>query len=89
MGRIQNLTLLPCENDIHAGCNSFHPCASAKFSLGIYDEWGSGKTTLMKVIEKKLLLTFDLMLADIKKEDQFAIVGIVKTIAFAMGEHRI
>jgi predicted KAP-like P-loop ATPase len=25
-----------------------------KFSVGIYGEWGSGKTTLMKVVEHKL-----------------------------------
>ena len=30
-----------------------------KFSLGIYGEWGTGKTTLMKLVEKKLKQAHD------------------------------
>jgi uridine kinase len=35
-----------------------------KFSIGIYGKWGTGKTTLMRMVEKKLN-TF-------VKEDQFS-----------------
>ena len=28
--------------------------STPKFSVGIYGEWGTGKTTLMRIIEEKL-----------------------------------
>jgi hypothetical protein len=65
-----------------------------KFSIGIYGEWGTGKTTLMKVVEEKLnnqnnILTVWFNAWRYEREDQFAIVALLKTIAYAMGEHRI
>jgi predicted KAP-like P-loop ATPase len=62
-----------------------------KFSIGIYGEWGTGKTTLMKVVEKKLRQTDDILPVwfnawRYEREDQFAIVALLKTIAFAMGD---
>jgi len=65
-----------------------------KFSLGIYGEWGTGKTTLMRVVQNKLNETADDVLTiwfsawRYEREDQFAIVALLKTIAFAMGDHR-
>ena len=67
-----------------------------KFSLGIYGEWGTGKTTLMKVVENKLndislksehILTVWFNAWRYEREDQFAIIALLKSIAFAMGEH--
>jgi tetratricopeptide (TPR) repeat protein len=64
-----------------------------KFSVGIYGEWGCGKTTLMKLTEQKLrnhgILTVWFNAWRYEREDQFAIIALLKTIAYAMGEHPI
>jgi predicted KAP-like P-loop ATPase len=63
-----------------------------KFSVGIYGEWGSGKTTLMKVIEHKLKQNNDEVLTvwfnawRYEREEQFALVSLMKTIAYKMDE---
>jgi uridine kinase len=44
--------------------------SKTKFSIGIYGKWGTGKTTLMRMVEKKLN-TF-------VKEDQFSWNDIIK-----------
>jgi predicted KAP-like P-loop ATPase len=65
-----------------------------KFSVGIYGEWGTGKTTLMRIIEEKLksdnkVLTIWFNAWRYEREDQFAIIALMKTIAYAMGKHPI
>src|SRR5215212_275359 len=66
-----------------------------KFSIGIYGEWGTGKTTLMRVVEDKLKNNEDNILTvwfnawRYEREDQFAIVALLKTIGYAMGKHPI
>jgi predicted KAP-like P-loop ATPase len=69
-----------------------------KFSIGIYGEWGSGKTTLMKVIEQKLnpkkndnnedILTVWFNAWRYEREEQFALVSLLKTIAYKIDEQR-
>jgi predicted KAP-like P-loop ATPase len=68
--------------------------STPKFSVGIYGEWGTGKTTLMRNIEDKQrsdnkILTLWFNTWRYEREDQFAIIALMKTIAYAMGEHRI
>lgn len=65
-----------------------------KFSVGIYGEWGSGKTTLMRLIQEKLrtndqILTVWFNAWRYEREDHFALIALLKTIAFAMGDHQI
>jgi KAP family P-loop domain len=66
-----------------------------KFSIGIYGEWGTGKTTLMELVRNKLNDHKNLILPiwfnawRYEREEQFAITALMKTIAFAMGEHPI
>lgn len=63
-----------------------------RFTLGIYGEWGTGKTTLMKSIEKKLnedkdIVTIWFNAWRYEREEQLTIVSLLKTIAYQMGEH--
>jgi predicted KAP-like P-loop ATPase len=64
-----------------------------KFSIGIYGEWGTGKTTLMKIIENKIKNDHDLNILTVwfnawryEREDHFALIALMKTIAYAMGD---
>ena len=68
-----------------------------KLSFGIYGEWGVGKTTLMKSVEKRLregndndmpVLTVWFNAWRYEREDQFALIALLKSIAYAMADHQ-
>ncbi len=67
-----------------------------KMSIGIYGEWGTGKTTLMKMIEKQLkqidngsnvILPVWFNAWRFEREDQFAMIALMKTLAYGMTNH--
>jgi hypothetical protein len=63
-----------------------------KFTVGIYGEFGTGKSTLMKLIQKEFtddrnVLTVWFNAWRYERQEQLAITALVKTIAYAMGEH--
>lgn len=60
-----------------------------KFTIGIFGDWGTGKTTLMNSIHKTLQndnsthpIRFETWRYE--QEDQFALIPLLKTIAFAL-----
>ena len=60
-----------------------------KFTIGIFGDWGSGKTTLMDSINKglksdKRIVTVQFETWRYEREDQFALIPLLKTIAFAL-----
>lgn len=68
------------------------------FTIGIYGEWGTGKTTLMKAIEKNIdrkgisekdqkVLTIWFNAWQYEREENLATVSLMKTVAYAMAEH--
>ncbi len=68
------------------------------FTIGIYGEWGTGKTTLMKAIEKKLvgdeefqkeqkILPIWFNAWKYEHEDNLATFFLLRTIAYAMENH--
>ena len=67
-----------------------------RFTIGIYGEWGTGKTTLMKAVEaslndesnqrqKTLCIWFNAW--RFEREERLAITALLKSIAFAMQGH--
>jgi hypothetical protein len=65
--------------------------STPRFTVGVYGEWGTGKTTLMRSIEKKIasndIMTVWFNAWRFEREDQFAIVSLMKAIAYRMGDH--
>jgi predicted KAP-like P-loop ATPase len=63
-----------------------------RFTVGIFGDWGTGKTTLMKLIEEKLqensIITVWFNAWRYEREEQFAIIPLLKTIAYAIPEDR-
>lgn len=64
-----------------------------QFTIGIYGEWGTGKTTLMKCINKKILDNDKNTIIPVwfsawqyEREEQFATVALMKTIANKIAE---
>jgi len=68
------------------------------FTIGIYGEWGTGKTTLMKAIEKNLnqnqnsendpkVLPIWFNAWQYEREDNPVTVSLMKTVAYAMAGH--
>ena len=66
----------------------------SRFTIGIYGEWGTGKTTLMDVIEKKIskdqelgdkaILTVRFNAWRYEREEQFATIAMMNAIATEM-----
>ena len=70
------------------------------FTIGIYGEWGTGKTTLMKSIEKSLtnndsqekvqtFLPIWFNAWKYEREENLASVSLMKTVGYAMANHNI
>src|SRR3990170_3793247 len=70
------------------------------FTIGIYGEWGTGKTTLMKSIEKNLtnenpqgkeqtFLPIWFNAWKYEREENLASVSLMKTVGYAMANHSI
>jgi hypothetical protein len=63
-----------------------------KFTIGIFGDWGTGKTTLMNSIEKILkedkndIVRVRFETWRYEREEQFALIPLLKTIAFALPE---
>ena len=63
-----------------------------KFTIGIFVDWGTGKSTLMDSVDKKLqhededivIVRFETWRYE--REEQFALIPLLKTIAFALPE---
>jgi uncharacterized protein YjbI with pentapeptide repeats len=59
-----------------------------KFTMGIFGDWGAGKTTLINSIDKALQTEKDLIIVRVEawryKREQFALVSMLKTIAYAL-----
>jgi hypothetical protein len=63
-----------------------------KFTIGIFGDWGTGKSTLMDSIDKKIqyedkdivIVRFETWRYE--REEQFALIPLLKTIAFALPE---
>ena len=69
------------------------------FTIGIYGEWGTGKTTLMNLIRKHLeekvpdeqckILTVWFNAWRYGREENFSTIALMKTIGYAMAKHEI
>jgi uncharacterized protein YjbI with pentapeptide repeats/GTPase SAR1 family protein len=64
-----------------------------KFTIGLFGDWGTGKTTLMNSIYAKLqndnqavLVRFETWRYE--REEQFALIPLLKTIAFALPDEK-
>ncbi len=60
-----------------------------KFTIGIFGDWGTGKTTLMEYIyrglnDKDNIIKVKFETWRYEREDQFALIPLLKTIAFAL-----
>lgn len=64
-----------------------------KFTIGIFGDWGTGKTTLLNSIDKVLQTDKDLIIVRFEswryeREEQFALIPLLKTIAFALPDEK-
>jgi predicted KAP-like P-loop ATPase len=59
-----------------------------KFTIGIFGDWGTGKTTLINAVDKILQSDSDLIRVRLEawryKQEQFPLVSLLKNIAFAL-----
>ena len=59
-----------------------------KFTIGIFGDWGTGKSTLINTVDKVLQLDKDLIRVRLEawryKQEQFPLVSLLKSIAFAL-----
>ena len=67
-----------------------------RFTIGIYGEWGTGKTTLMNLVKKNLedvdgsegrILTVWFNAWRYEREENFATIALMKTIGYEMKKH--
>ena len=83
--------------DFESYCNTLLDImkdSEPEFSIGIYGEWGIGKTTLMRLIYNKLISDKNILPVwfnpwRYEREKEFALIALMKTLAFRMGEHDI
>ena len=65
-----------------------------KFTIGIFGDWGTGKTTLMNTIDESLkefkneIITVRFETWRYEREEQFVLIPLLKTIAFALPEEK-
>src|SRR5262249_27235089 len=64
-----------------------------KFTIGLFGDWGTGKTTLMNSISDKLendnnSIPVRFETWRYEREEQFALIPLLKTIAFALPEEK-
>ena len=65
-----------------------------KFTVGVFGDWGSGKTTLMDAVrrelvpDKKNIVTVQFETWRYEREEQFALIPLLKTIAFALPDEQ-
>jgi uncharacterized protein YjbI with pentapeptide repeats len=59
-----------------------------KFTIGIFGDWGAGKTTLINSVDKALQTDKDLIRIKLEpwryKQEQFPLVSLLKSIAYAL-----
>ena len=59
-----------------------------RFTIGIFGDWGTGKTTLINAVDKILQTDKDLIRVRLEawryKQEQFPLVSLLKSIAFAL-----
>ncbi len=59
-----------------------------KFTIGIFGDWGTGKTTLINAVDKVLQTDKDLIRIRLEpwryKQEQFPLVSLLKSIAFSL-----
>jgi predicted KAP-like P-loop ATPase len=59
-----------------------------KFTIGIFGDWGAGKTTLINSVDKALQTDKDLIRIKLEawryKREQFPLVSLLKSIAYAL-----
>jgi hypothetical protein len=64
-----------------------------KFTIGIFGEWGTGKTTLMNSIHNRLQSDQKIVIVRFEswryeREEQFALIPLLKTIAFSLPDNK-
>ncbi len=69
--------------------------SNPRFTIGVFGDWGTGKTTLMRLIQKQLqekndetkMVTVWFNAWRYEREEQFAVIPLLKTIAYAIPDN--
>ena len=97
---IDDVEIIPTHdfNSLSVTISNIIRTSTPHFTIGIYGEWGTGKTTLMKSIERNLV-SKDVLANQQKilpiwfnawkyeREENLATVSLLKTVAYAMTNH--